>query len=89
MFGVSLCAGNARSERNFRSNQSTPERERLNASEFPGAIFSYEPGMPCKGKPGFFDGLVKNPAVLLEAGLRFNPAPLDNNPTLGIQGQTA
>jgi len=42
--------------------------------------------MPFKGKPGFFDGLVKNPSVLLEAGLPFNPAPFDNNPALGIQG---
>jgi hypothetical protein len=33
-----------------------------------------------------FDGFVKNPSVLLGAGLRFNPAPLDNNPVLGIRG---
>jgi hypothetical protein len=32
------------------------------------------------------DGFVKSPSVLLGAGLRFNPALLDNNPALGIQG---
>jgi hypothetical protein len=32
------------------------------------------------------DGFAKSPSVLLGAGLRFNPAPLDNNPALGIQG---
>jgi hypothetical protein len=36
--------------------------------------------------PGNLDGLVKSPSVLLGAGLRFNPAPLDNNPSPGIQG---
>jgi hypothetical protein len=35
-----------------------------------------------------FDGFVKSPSVLLGAGLRFNPAALDNNPALGIQGKT-
>jgi hypothetical protein len=32
-----------------------------------------------------FDGLVKSPPALLEAGLHFNPAPLDKHPALGIQ----
>jgi len=31
-------------------------------------------------------GFVKSPSVLFTAGLRFNPAPLDNNPDLAIQG---
>jgi hypothetical protein len=33
-----------------------------------------------------FDGSVKNPSVPLGAGLRFNPAPLDNDPAFAIQG---
>jgi hypothetical protein len=32
------------------------------------------------------DGFVKSQSVLLGAGLRFNPALLDNNLALGIQG---
>jgi hypothetical protein len=32
-----------------------------------------------------YDGLVKNPSIPLGAGLRFNFAPLDNNPAAGIQ----
>jgi hypothetical protein len=32
------------------------------------------------------DDFVKSPSVLLGAGLRFNPAPLDNDPDLGIHG---
>ena len=31
------------------------------------------------------DGFVRSPSVLLGAGLRFNLAPLDNNPPLEIQ----
>jgi hypothetical protein len=34
--------------------------------------------------PGNLDAFVKNPS----AALRVNPAPLDNNPALGIQGNT-
>jgi hypothetical protein len=34
------------------------------------------------------DGFVKSPSILLGAGLRFNPAPLDNNSLLGSWDKT-
>jgi hypothetical protein len=49
----------------------------------PRALENLGPYPPTRFKERKFDGFVKSPS----AALRFNPAPLDNNPALGIQGE--
>jgi hypothetical protein len=51
------------------------------SSIYPGCLFRFHWVI-------YLDGFVKSPSGLLGAGLRFNPAPLDNNSLLGSWDKT-